>query len=83
MDGGGGAGKTTPTTKTVCVTGAGGFIASWLVQILLSRGCYVVHGTVRNPSKLLISSDLIRSPPDRFRAAHLLPIDRLIARSNR
>jgi hypothetical protein len=49
----GGAGKTT-TTKTVCVTGAGGFIASWLVQLLLSRGGYVVHGTVRDPSKLLI-----------------------------
>jgi NADPH:quinone reductase-like Zn-dependent oxidoreductase len=45
----GGAGK----TKTVCVTGAGGFIASWLVQLLLSRGDYVVHGTVRDPSKLL------------------------------
>ncbi|XP_072149580.1 cinnamoyl-CoA reductase 1-like [Setaria viridis] len=36
--------------KTVCVTGAGGFIASWLVQLLLSRGDYVVHGTVRDPS---------------------------------
>ncbi|CAN6194267.1 unnamed protein product [Urochloa humidicola] len=36
--------------KTVCVTGAGGFISSWLVQLLLSRGDYVVHGTVRDPS---------------------------------
>ncbi|CAN6224936.1 unnamed protein product [Urochloa humidicola] len=33
----------------VCVTGAGGFIASWLVKLLLSRG-YSVHGTVRDPS---------------------------------
>ncbi|XP_066399677.1 cinnamoyl-CoA reductase 1-like [Miscanthus floridulus] len=34
---------------TVCVTGAGGFIASWLVKLLLSRG-YTVHGTVRDLS---------------------------------
>ncbi|TVU08210.1 hypothetical protein EJB05_41604 [Eragrostis curvula] len=46
MDGGGG-GK---TMKTVCVTGAGGFVASWLVKLLLSRGDYVVHGTVRDPN---------------------------------
>ncbi|CAL4984876.1 unnamed protein product [Urochloa decumbens] len=32
----------------VCVTGGGGFIASWLVKLLLSRG-YAVHATVRNP----------------------------------
>ncbi|KAJ6414276.1 hypothetical protein OIU84_006985 [Salix udensis] len=35
--------------KTVCVTGAGGFLASWLVKLLLSKG-YVLHGTVRDPS---------------------------------
>ncbi|KAL6909975.1 hypothetical protein ACP4OV_001233 [Aristida adscensionis] len=29
---------------TVCVTGAGEFIASWLVKLLLEKG-----GTVRNP----------------------------------
>uniref|UniRef100_A0A804R4Y6 NAD-dependent epimerase/dehydratase domain-containing protein n=1 Tax=Zea mays TaxID=4577 RepID=A0A804R4Y6_MAIZE len=34
---------------SVCVTGAGGFIASWLVKLLLSRGQYVVRGTVRDP----------------------------------
>jgi nucleoside-diphosphate-sugar epimerase len=34
--------------RTVCVTGAGGFIASWLVKRLLQKG-YTVHGTVRNP----------------------------------
>lgn len=33
----------------VCVTGAGGFVASWLVKLLLSKG-YTVHGTVRDPS---------------------------------
>jgi nucleoside-diphosphate-sugar epimerase len=32
----------------VCVTGAGGYIASWLVKLLLSRG-YAVHATVREP----------------------------------
>uniref|UniRef100_A0ACD5ZC11 Uncharacterized protein n=1 Tax=Avena sativa TaxID=4498 RepID=A0ACD5ZC11_AVESA len=37
-------------TKTVCVTGAGGFVASWLVQRLLSTGDYTVRGTVRDPS---------------------------------
>ncbi|KAH0450182.1 hypothetical protein IEQ34_020874 [Dendrobium chrysotoxum] len=36
-------------TGRVCVTGAGGFIASWLVKLLLSKG-YKVHGTVRDPS---------------------------------
>ncbi|XP_045830021.1 cinnamoyl-CoA reductase 1-like [Trifolium pratense] len=34
--------------KKVCVTGAGGFVASWLVKLLLSKG-YSVHGTVRQP----------------------------------
>ncbi|ERN18655.1 hypothetical protein AMTRI_Chr12g272940 [Amborella trichopoda] len=38
----------TGSGKTVCVTGAGGFIASWLVKLLLERG-YTVKGTVRNP----------------------------------
>ncbi|XP_024535998.1 cinnamoyl-CoA reductase 2-like [Selaginella moellendorffii] len=35
--------------KVVCVTGAGGFIASWIVKQLLEKG-YTVHGTVRDPS---------------------------------
>ncbi|KAJ7951978.1 Cinnamoyl-CoA reductase [Quillaja saponaria] len=34
--------------QTVCVTGAGGFIASWIVKVLLDKG-YTVRGTVRNP----------------------------------
>ncbi|KAL1292711.1 hypothetical protein AAHE18_19G018000 [Arachis hypogaea] len=38
----------TATAKKVCVTGAGGFVASWLVKLLLSKG-YIVHGTVRKP----------------------------------
>ncbi|KAK7341238.1 hypothetical protein VNO80_24164 [Phaseolus coccineus] len=35
--------------KVVCVTGASGFIASWIVKFLLQRG-YTVRATVRNPS---------------------------------
>ncbi|KAF7110266.1 LOW QUALITY PROTEIN: hypothetical protein CFC21_110402 [Triticum aestivum] len=35
-------------TKTVCVTGAGGAAASWLVKRLLSTGEYTVHVTVRD-----------------------------------
>ncbi|XP_059664797.1 cinnamoyl-CoA reductase 1-like isoform X4 [Cornus florida] len=35
----------------VCVTGAGGYIASWLVKLLLSKN-YTVHGTVRDPNLL-------------------------------
>ena len=36
--------------KTVCVTGASGFIASWLVKLLLEKG-YTVKGTIRNPGE--------------------------------
>lgn len=39
--------------KLVCVTGASGYTASWLVKLLLDRG-YIVNATVRNlsdPSK--------------------------------
>ncbi|KNA10184.1 hypothetical protein SOVF_146680 [Spinacia oleracea] len=32
--------------RMVCVTGAGGFVASWLIKLLLSSD-YTVHGTVR------------------------------------
>lgn len=35
--------------KVVCVTGASGFIASWLVKLLLQRG-YTVKATVRDPN---------------------------------
>nr|CAB3468458.1 unnamed protein product [Digitaria exilis] len=37
------------TTMAVCVTGAGGFVASWLVERLLAGGRHTVHGTVRDP----------------------------------
>ena len=36
----------------VCVTGAGGFIGSWVVKELLLRG-YHVRATARDPSKKL------------------------------
>ncbi|KAG6532825.1 hypothetical protein ZIOFF_006679 [Zingiber officinale] len=35
--------------KVVCVTGASGYIASWLVKFLLQRG-YTVRATVRDPA---------------------------------
>ncbi|CAK9160511.1 unnamed protein product [Ilex paraguariensis] len=47
--------------KVVCVTGASGYIASWLVKMLLDRG-YTVKATVRNLS-------------DPKRTAHLLGLD--------
>lgn len=37
---------------TVCVTGASGFVASWLIKRLLESG-YSVKGTVRNPGFLI------------------------------
>ena len=33
--------------KVVCVTGASGFIASWIVKLLQARG-YTVHATVKS-----------------------------------
>lgn len=38
-------------SRVVCVTGAGGFIGTWLVKELLLRG-YHVNGTVRNPGQI-------------------------------
>ncbi|KAG8377209.1 hypothetical protein BUALT_Bualt08G0004400 [Buddleja alternifolia] len=35
-------------SRRVCVTGAGGFVASWLIKLLLPDA-YHVHGTLRNP----------------------------------
>jgi nucleoside-diphosphate-sugar epimerase len=35
----------------VCVTGAGGYIASWLVKNLLAKG-YNVNATFRDPGSL-------------------------------
>ncbi|KAE8057448.1 hypothetical protein FH972_014140 [Carpinus fangiana] len=35
---------------SVCVTGAGGFVASWLIKLLLSKN-YSVHATARQPGR--------------------------------
>jgi nucleoside-diphosphate-sugar epimerase len=45
-----------PPLPRVCVTGGGGFIGSWLVKLLLSRG-YAVHATVRDPRTQLSCTD--------------------------
>jgi len=39
----------TDSGKVACVTGASGYIASWLVKFLLERG-YTVKATVLDPS---------------------------------
>lgn len=57
-----GAGKA--AAAAVCVTGAGGFIASWLVRRLLSRGDYAVHGTVRDPCKIFLRRSILLSLAD-------------------
>uniref|UniRef100_A0ACD5Z4R2 Uncharacterized protein n=1 Tax=Avena sativa TaxID=4498 RepID=A0ACD5Z4R2_AVESA len=41
--------KPPPQRQLVCVTGAGGFIGSWVVKELLLRG-YRVRGTARDPA---------------------------------
>ena len=48
--------------RHVCVTGGGGFIASWLVKLLLSRG-YAVHATLRDPCMSCLGIILIRLCP--------------------
>jgi hypothetical protein len=58
--------------KTVCVTGAGGFIGSWIVKTLLDHG-YTVRGTVRNLGGTNdMSCTIILMPLD-----HLLPWDEM------
>ncbi|CAI0393807.1 unnamed protein product [Linum tenue] len=47
--------------KVVCVTGASGYIASWLVKLLLQRG-YTVKASVRDPN-------------DAKKTQHLLALD--------
>ncbi|XP_070675914.1 phenylacetaldehyde reductase-like isoform X2 [Malus domestica] len=48
-------------TKVVCVTGASGYVASWLVKLLLQRG-YAVKASVRDPN-------------DTNKTEHLLSLD--------
>ncbi|PIA25654.1 hypothetical protein AQUCO_10900005v1 [Aquilegia coerulea] len=45
--------------ERVCVTGGGGYQASWLIKLLLSKG-YMVHASVRDPENLqLFKADLL------------------------
>ncbi|XP_028800931.1 dihydroflavonol 4-reductase-like isoform X3 [Neltuma alba] len=48
-------------SKTVCVTGAAGFIGSWLVMRLLQRG-YTVRATVRDPGNMRKVKHLLELP---------------------
>jgi bifunctional dihydroflavonol 4-reductase/flavanone 4-reductase len=45
----------------VCVTGAGGYIGSWLVKSLLQRG-YTVNATLRNPKDEAKTGPLLSLP---------------------
>ncbi|CAN0862956.1 Phenylacetaldehyde reductase [Linum grandiflorum] len=45
--------------KVVCVTGGSGFIASWLVKLLLQQG-YTVNATVRDPCDSKKTEHLLR-----------------------
>ncbi|XP_061350717.1 dihydroflavonol 4-reductase-like [Gastrolobium bilobum] len=47
--------------EIVCVTGAGGFIGSWLVMRLLERG-YTVRATVRDPANMKKVKPLLELP---------------------
>ncbi|CAN0862384.1 Phenylacetaldehyde reductase [Linum grandiflorum] len=47
--------------RTVCVTGGSGYIASWIIKLLLERG-YTVKTTVRDPT-------------DKTKTQHLLSLD--------
>ncbi|KAK6258309.1 hypothetical protein SCA6_012783 [Theobroma cacao] len=49
------------TAARVCVTGAAGFIGSWLVMRLLQRG-YTVKATVRDPANLNKVKHLLELP---------------------
>nr|UXM19723.1 dihydroflavonol 4-reductase 2 [Hydrangea macrophylla] len=55
------AGNMAPATTTVCVTGAAGFIWSWLVMRLLERG-YIVRATVRDPDNMKKVKHLVELP---------------------
>lgn len=48
-------------SETVCVTGASGFIGSWLVMRLLERG-YTVRATVRDPTNVKKVKHLLDLP---------------------
>ncbi|GLJ16722.1 hypothetical protein SUGI_0287360 [Cryptomeria japonica] len=55
------ADEVTKTVKRVCVTGAAGYIGSWLVKNLLERG-YNVNATLRDPGDEKKSGPLLELP---------------------
>ncbi|KAF7829646.1 dihydroflavonol 4-reducatase 2 [Senna tora] len=48
-------------SETVCVTGAAGYIGSWLIMRLLERG-YTVRATVRDPGNMKKVKHLVELP---------------------
>ncbi|KAL5708079.1 hypothetical protein ACHQM5_018914 [Ranunculus cassubicifolius] len=61
--------------KTVCVTGATGYLASWLVKLLLERG-YTVKASVRDPDNHSKTQHL-RQLPGADARLHLFKADLL------
>jgi nucleoside-diphosphate-sugar epimerase len=51
----------------VCVTGAGGFIGSWIVKLLLARG-YAVRGTSRRAGTIPLSMCPFAAAPNSWLA---------------
>nr|VDD60997.1 unnamed protein product [Brassica oleracea] len=49
---------TSEEEKTVCVTGASGYFASWIIKLLLLCG-YTVKASVRNPSLFIFNEHLL------------------------
>lgn len=54
-----------PPGSKVLVSGANGYIASWIVRTLLERG-HAVRGTVRSAEKGRYLSELFKSYGDKF-----------------
>ncbi|KAL5980148.1 hypothetical protein ACLOJK_036615 [Asimina triloba] len=58
--------------RLVCVTGASGYVASWLVKRLLSSG-YYVRGTVRDPECAVIWTIKLPLNGQEALKAHVIP----------
>ncbi|MGB0212535.1 SDR family oxidoreductase [Algiphilus sp.] len=62
------------TEAPVCVTGASGYIAGWIVRYLLEAG-HTVHATVRNPAKPSAVAHLERIAAETPGTLHLFAAD--------